>query len=635
MAAAKVENEELSTDSSDDEKSPTMERLSRQERKAMDREIPWRTILESPPETVELYVEANRKEFASWLSWGCIAPLKADKIKEIKTTPSLRRRIIPSRNAYRDKNRGAGPTVRAKCRTVVVGCQDPDLATLSRSSPTPSKTAEMILLQIAVSGMNQLVELNNKKWKLWSGDVSTAFLQGTPEPRSQPLFMRAPRDGIQKLANTFPDELYEVCGNLYGFASAPRTWWTNVLGTTKKHAFHQHRYDRCFLIKRDAEGRLLVAMIIHVDDFLVAFREDYDVSELEQMFTWGSTTLLTEENCIVFRGKEIRMKNIQGKITLHVTQQAFIDEMSTGKLGRGRLVSEELNASDWSEFRSAAGSLQWLGGQTRPDLCSAVSLANRGKETTLQNLKMLFEYIEIAKKTKDLGLCFHPVPFNKASMIVGYGDSSWANAPGGKSQMGTLVLFASPDCLEHKSYVSILDWKSARSPRVTRSTLASEANAMDETVDRATYINYFITALLYGTTAPGKPHPERALRQVQCTDCKSLYDAVISENPSTTEKRTMIAIRSIQDFICEDDCRWVPTTVMWADCLTKEDKELCAAFQDWLKHPYVALVDENKILQCEIHSDHPCCAFGPGLHRNHSSTDATTICLNRDQQRAP
>ena len=625
VAAAKVENEEMSSDSSDDEQSPTMERLSRQERKAMDREIPWRVILESPPETVELYVEANRKEFSSWLSWGCIAPLKPDKIKEIKATPSLRRRIIPSRNAYRDKNRGAGPTVRAKCRTVVLGCQDPDLATLARSSPTPSKTAEMILLQIAVSGMNQLVELTNKKWKLWSGDVSTAFLQGTPEPRSQPLFMRAPRDGIQKLANTFPDELYEVCGNLYGFASAPRTWWTNVLGTTKKHAFFQHRYDRCFLIKRDAEERLLVVMIIHVDDFLAAFREDYDVSELEQMFTCGSTTLLTEDNCIVFRGKEIRMKNMQGKITLHVTQQAFIDEMSTGKLGRGRLVREELNAADWSEFRSVAGSLQWLGGQTRPDLCSAVSLANRGKETTLQNLKMLFEYIEIAKKTKDVGLCFHPVPFNKASMIVGYGDSSWANAPGGKSQMGSLVLFASPDCLEHKSYVSILDWKSARSPRVTRSTLASEANAMDETVDRATYINYFITALLYGTTATGKPHPERALRQVQCTDCKSLYDAVISENPSTTEKRTMIAIRSTQDFICEDDCRWVPTTVMWADCLTKEDKELCAAFQDWLRHPYVALVDENKILQCEFHSDHSCCAFGPCLHMNHSPTDAITF----------
>ena len=170
--------------------------------------------------------------------------------------------------------------------------------------------------------------------------------------------------------------------------------------STKKHAFFQHRYDRCFLIKRDAEERLLVVMIIHVDDFLAAFREVYDVSELVQMFTWGSTTLLTEDNCIVFRGKEIRMKNMQGKITLHVTQQAFIDEMSTGKLGRGRLVSEELNTADWSEFRSVAGSLQWLGGQTRPDLCSAVSLANRGKRQPCRTSRSCLSTLRLPRRPK-------------------------------------------------------------------------------------------------------------------------------------------------------------------------------------------------------------------------------------------
>ena len=236
VAAAKVEKAEVSSDSSNDEQAPSMERLSRQERKALDREIPWRVILESPPETVELYVEASRKQFASWMS--CIAPLTPAKIKDIKNTPSLRRRIIRSRNAKR--------------RTVVLGCQDPDLATLARSSPTPSKMAEMILLQIAVAGMNKLVELTNMSWKLWGGDVSAVFLHGDPEPRSQPLYMRSPRDGVQKLTNMFPDELYEVCGNLYGFASAPRAWWTNVVSTTKKHDIAQYRYDRCFLIKRDS-----------------------------------------------------------------------------------------------------------------------------------------------------------------------------------------------------------------------------------------------------------------------------------------------------------------------------------------------------------------------------------------------
>ena len=71
----------------------------------------------------------------------------------------------------------------------------------------------------------------------------------------------------------------------------------------------------------------------------------------------------------------------------------------------------------------------------------------------------MFDYIELAKLTAELGLCFNPVLFNKAAVLIGYGDSSWANAPGGKSQMGSLVLIRSPDCLERSAEVSILDWK--------------------------------------------------------------------------------------------------------------------------------------------------------------------------------
>lgn len=132
---------------------------------------------------------------------------------------------------------------------------------------------------------------------------------------------------------------------------------------------------------------------------------------------------------------------------------------------------------------------------------------------------------------------------------------------------------------------------------------------MDETVDRSTFCNYFLTELLYGGTPDGAPRLERALRQLQCADCKSLYDAVCSENPSSTEKRTIISMRSIQDFITEDDCRWVPAGVMWSDVLTKEDKNLCLSFHHWMDHPYAALIDEKKIYQCEIHPNEPFAVF--------------------------
>ena len=86
--------------------------------------------------------------------------------------------------------------------------------------------------------------------------------------------MKAPHDRIQKLAGAFEADLYEVCGNLYGFASDP----SNMVEQCRqdRHGLRLHsRYDRCVMVKRDDKGFLLVVMIIHVDDFLVTFREDY------------------------------------------------------------------------------------------------------------------------------------------------------------------------------------------------------------------------------------------------------------------------------------------------------------------------------------------------------------------------
>ncbi len=111
----------------------TLAKMTRQERKALDREIPWRQIMKMDQTTIDAYVEANIKEYQSWMSWGSIKPLEKQQVVNIKNDPSLRRRIIPARNAYRDKNRGAD-VLKAKCRTVVLGCCDPDIGHLDRES---------------------------------------------------------------------------------------------------------------------------------------------------------------------------------------------------------------------------------------------------------------------------------------------------------------------------------------------------------------------------------------------------------------------------------------------------------------------------------------------------------------------
>ena len=112
--------------SSDEDLSVSNDRnLTRQEMKQLDRELPWREVWALPTMIREKYIEAAVNEYNGWLQWNSIRPLTQAEAKEIYKDPKLRRRILRSRSAYRDKSRGIGE-IKAKCRVVLIGCQDPE-----------------------------------------------------------------------------------------------------------------------------------------------------------------------------------------------------------------------------------------------------------------------------------------------------------------------------------------------------------------------------------------------------------------------------------------------------------------------------------------------------------------------------
>ena len=96
------------------------------------------------------------------------------------------------------------------------------------------------------------------------------------------------------------------------------------------------------------------------------------------------------------------------------------------------------------------------------------------------------------------------IPINENTVVIGYADTSWANARRFGSQIGALVAFTTNKVLSEPEKVSVIDWKSARSPRVYRSTLAAEASAGDKLSNRASYINAFISELVHQVPAHRK-----------------------------------------------------------------------------------------------------------------------------------
>ena len=563
--------------------------LSRIEQKALDKELPWRFILDQDPEYVKAFIQSAKDEEASWKSWNSIRPLSPQEVAEVRRSPVLRSRIIKARAAYRDKSKGAFP-LRAKTRVVAIGCADPDWYSLNRDCATPTRQSEYMVLGIYIAGRNGLFNNKRHRWALWGGDVKTAFLQGVQEDRRLPLFLEGPKDGITKMAQTFQSELYEILGNIYGFANAPRVWSREVHRRLISAGYTRHSLDhQLYYLWQKLPGEkypsLCSIIIVYVDDFLMTHDVRYDRRHVLDLFTWGSQGELTRDQPLDFKGKEIHLEfdekdNVE---YLRLTQQKFIDTLQSGKAAKS---DTPIRPDDLAEFRSVAGSLQWLSGQTRPDVASTVSLASKGSKSTYKDLASMYEAIDLLKRTKTDGFNMYPVPINQGSTFVSFSDSSWANARDHASQHGSVILICDPRVTESVQTGLLLDWKSSRSSRVCRSTLAAETSAADTSVDRCMYLAYLLSEMLQNCPSF---QLESLPRTLHVTDCKSLYDCVAAENPSTEEKRVIISIRAIQQHVSRDQIHWVPTELQWADALTKTDGKLMAKFQIWLQKPWVKL----------------------------------------------
>ena len=157
-------------------------------------------------------------------------------------------------------------------------------------------------------------------------------------------------------------------------------------------------------------------MLVYVDDFLMCFHETYNISVLKEMFKWGEWTDV--RNGIKFKGKELALvQQPNGEYCVKVTQTEFIKNSIVGKLTRERSQgAPALTPAEMTEFRSCSGCLQWLAGQTRPDVAAGVSLANKGTETTTEDLKNLYKLMSYAKATDDVGLLIRPIPLNSETV---------------------------------------------------------------------------------------------------------------------------------------------------------------------------------------------------------------------------
>ena len=576
-----AEAEATGEDHSDEEEKEILRPArSRREQKALDREIPWREIMRLDAEKISQYREAVKKEYRSWVEWSSAKEVTEERARRILSDRSMAKRVLRSRICYRDKNVGV-PPLAAKARCVVIGCSDPDLAELDRNSPTPSRHSFMVVLQVYAAGKSK----GKGRWRLLCADARAAFLQGAQEERPDRLYMLPPRDGVSAPTRCWPGVLYEITGNVFGLANAPLTWAKEVIRRmVEKLGFVQHSVDAMMFLKY-RNGQIIVVCIFHVDDLLLTCDATYDLSELNATFSWGSMTFAPE--VLTFCGRQI----IDMPDKVIVCQPVYIEGTEARQVSSHRKKgSQSLTSEENTEFDSCGGVLSWVAGISRPEVAAGTSLAKSG-DRKLQDLEKFYELVKYVRQDPRGGVCIRPLPLDPADTImVSYADSSFANAPGGKSQAGILVTLCQRQALTGEGLASVLDWQSGRIRRVVRSTLAAEACAADVGIDHAQFFNAILTEIIGKGTAI---KCDCAFEQYHVTDCKSLYDAVQKNASDMTEKRTLLDVKGIRQGIMPRRFRWVPTDKQWADGLTKDQKALREQFARWLNDPTVQLAETD------------------------------------------
>ena len=501
---------------------------------------------------------------------------------------------MKSRAAYRDKARGTGQ-LRPKTRVVIIGCMDPDLKALTRDSPTPLPTptrlSEMLILAIATAGANRAFNFDGEVWKLWLSDAEKAFLQGKQdltERGGQPWFMEPPRDPILRDAGAYPATsiqdhwqwvrtLKRTKGVVQprsgkGFGKQLRAaffWPLSFLSPELQercwlcHDYPRGRFhgDLCWVISFEDSGRTL---LLGPGD-QGGYQDSWPIS-------WkGDQDALKRKAPMSTRFRRLSLSSIW--MTVNYPLEGY----------RKVAIFQRLK---WRSFA------QWW------DACSG-SEANQGLTSVLP-LPCVTGERTPTYQTSRCSMTTSPMPSGPLRTVSFFLQcrwtatqwSSWANAQNHTSQFGTLTMLRPPQVKDTTSYGMLVDWKSGRSTRVCRSTLAAEASAADESTDRASYVNLFLSEIL--TTKPAY-RGAMILEQLQVTDAKSLYDCLIAENPVISDKRSMINIRSVQQVVKPSNVHWVPTKIMHCDGLTKLDKQLQENLRKWCMKPWCQLRDDNSM----------------------------------------
>ena len=476
-------------------------------------------------------VKAKEKELNLLTEFKVYEDIREDEVIE-----GYEDKILPCTWVLTEKEQN-GKTI-TKARLCVMGNKEVD-DDFRRDSPTASKLALRTVFLMA----------SNNSWPVESLDAKSAFLQG--EELSRLVYVRPPIEYSQGKS-----QIWKLRKSLYGLGDAPRSWYKRVDEVLTQLGMERLELDPAVYVLR-SRGDMIAVLAVHVDDFVYTGNKKF----FNQVIKKLKVTLVVgepERRHFCYVGWEVTQDD-KGDIT--VSQDSFLrqlEDVDTSGL-RGLSKTSKVPPQYQKVFRSAVGSVNWLAGTTRPDLCFEVmEMSTKFGRASVSDVRQAARLIKKAKE-QSMKVRFPKLGNSEDIVILAYGDGAFASLPDHVSSCGGRLILAVGD----NGVSAPLGWGSNKISRIVRSPLAAETVAMMDVVDEAYFYKAFLEEVL------GKEKVKLQLAVV--TDSKSLEESVKGSS-QMRDKRCLIDVSALRQGIEREEFTvvWQAGTEQLADPFTKQ-----------------------------------------------------------------
>ena len=454
-----------------------------------------------------------------------------------------------------------------KARLIIKGFMDPDLLNLRKDSPTLNTQSRNMILAVAAMS----------KWRVETGDIKTAFLNGDKTEYQRAIFAQPPEE-VREMLGMKPHEVFRVLKAIYGLLHAPRAWFQKLDSVLQSHGWIRSVLEPC-VWKLFHGGQLCGIIGGHVDDLLVCGSVDDSfyqskIQELRQSFPFGAWKSAMEES-ITFCGCELS----QGAdFSIDLNQEKYADTLNEMNLSRERKEQkgEALNESEKKQFRMLLGGLAWRATQTAPWLSASTSyLQGCFPTATVSDALDLNKLVRAQQHYSNTPLHFSSSIVRP--ILVTFHDASWSNRRDLSSQGGMISVITSEDILTGQACAfSPVSWQSKRLPRVCRSSTAAEIQMASTAIDGHEFLKHLMLDLFNERKISLDALDEslQSIPSVIVTDSKNMYDSVMkieSSGLQLEERRLAVEVLSYRDRLqaAGIECKWVDSDQQMADTLSK------------------------------------------------------------------